>query len=152
MYERIVEIIVYVMSELKQNKPINEIDVEELQHRGYTSSEISTAFSWIADKFELSEKFIVSEGFTNKNSFRILHDAEKDLFTPEAWGEMLQFHSLGLLSNEHIEMLIEHTVSTGLEQIDSYQLKYYVANIIFNAQSSNFPGNRFMLIGDEPIN
>lgn len=152
MYERIVEIIVFVVSELKQNKPINEIDVSELEKKGYTSTEISTAFSWIADRLELAEKFVKPEAYINKESFRVLHDGEKDLFTTEALGEMLQLYSLGLLSNEHIELLIEHTLSYGYNQIDSYHLKMFVANIMFNSQTSNFPGNRIMLSGDEKIN
>jgi uncharacterized protein Smg (DUF494 family) len=152
MYERIVEIIVYVISELKHNKQISEIDIDELQKRGYSRIEISTAFSWIVDRFELSDKFYVSEGYINPNSFRILHDGEKDLFTKEALGNLLQLHSLGLLSNEHIEMLIERTVMTGMNQIDSQQLKIYVANIIFNAQTNNFPGSRLMLSAEDTIN
>ena len=53
MYERIVEIITFVLSELKQNKKLSEIDLNVLQDRGYSSSEISTAFSWLVDKLEL---------------------------------------------------------------------------------------------------
>lgn len=152
MYERIVDIIVFVVSELKHNKPINEIDVSELEKKGYTRTEISTAVSWIVDRFELPDKFLKTEEYINKDSFRVLHDGEKDLFTTEALGEMLQLYSLGLLSNEHIEMMIEQTLTYGYSQIDSYHLKMFVAGIMFNSQTSNFPGNRVMLSGDEKIN
>lgn len=152
MYERIVEIIVYVISELKHNRQISDIDINELQKMGYSKTEISTAFSWIVDRFELADKFYVNEEFVNQNSFRILHEAERDLFTKEAWGELLQMLSLGLLTNEHIEMIIERTVMTGMSQITSEHLKLYVANIIFNAQINNFPGSRLMLTGEDLIN
>ncbi|MFH1050433.1 MAG: DUF494 family protein [bacterium] len=152
MYERIVEIIVFVMSELKHNKQINEINVDELQKKGYSESEISTAFSWVADRFELAEKFTTQAEFINKESFRVLHEGEKELFTKEALGDLFNFHSLGLLNNEQVEALIENTLLTGFQQVDSVNLKYFVANIIFNMQNKYYPGNRFMLSGVESVN
>ena len=152
MYERIIEIIVFVIAELRQNKTIEDINLDELQKRGYTSAEISTAFSWIVDRYELAEKFIVNEEYSNTNSFRILHAAEQELFTQEAWGEMLQYHVLGILRNEHIELLIERAVMLGLQEVDSAQLKQFIATIIFNAQFNQQSGNRYMLKGTDSIN
>ena len=152
MYERIVEIIVYVISELKSNRQISDIDIDELQKQGYSKTEISTAFSWIVDRFELADKFYINQDFVSHDSFRILHEAERDLFTKEAWGELLQMLTLGLLTNDHIELIIERTIMTGMSQINSDMLKLYVANIIFNAQINNFPGNRLMLTGEDLIN
>jgi len=40
----------------------------------------------------------------------------------------------------------------GLRQIDSQQLKVFVANTIFNAQLNNMPGSRIMLQGNDTIN
>ncbi len=152
MYEKIIEIIVYVISELRQNKNINDINVEELQSLGYTSSEISTAISWLVDRLEFTEKFISGPQFSESDSFRILHDAEKELFTSEAWGELIQLNSLGIMTNEHIESLIERVVMMGLRRIDSQQLKNFVAGIIFNTQSNSMPGSRIMLHGNDTIN
>ena len=45
MQERIVEIILFLVSELKSNKQLNDVDVSLLTENGYTQSEISTAFS-----------------------------------------------------------------------------------------------------------
>ena len=152
MYERIVEIIVYVISELKHNRDISEIDVMELQNRGYSNTEISTAFSWIVDKFELSEKININEEYVNDTSFRIFHEAERELFTRDALGELIQMHSLGILSNENVEQILEHSVIAGNNQISSEQLKSFVANIIFNAQFNRDSGSRMMLMGDDDIN
>jgi len=152
MYERIVEIIAFVMSELKHNKQISEINIDELQKKGYSKSEISTAFSWVADRFELSDKFTTHAEFVNKDSFRVLHDGEKELFTKDALGDLLNYHSLGLLSNEQVETLIENSMLTGFQLIDSVNLKYFVANIIFNMQNKYYPGYRFMLSGIEDVN
>lgn len=152
MYEKIVEIIIYVISELKQKRLLSEVIINELQKKGYTNSEISTAFSWISDTFNINEKLIVSDNFMNKDSFRIFHTGEREMFTDKAFGELIQYHSLGLLNNDQIETLIENSALAGWEKIDSLELKYYLASVIFSTQENLFPGNKFMLSGDEQIN
>jgi len=152
MYERIIEIIVFVMSELRHNKEINDIDMTELKSRGYTSSEISAAISWLVDQLEFSDQFLSSEGMINPlTSFRVMHEAERELFTPEALGEIIQFNSLGLLNNEHIEMLIEKATMLGLPEVDATQIRSYIANNVFNVQYNN-TGSRFLLQGNDTIN
>ncbi len=152
MYDRIVEIIVYVVSELKQNKQISEINIDELSRKGYTKSEISTAFSWIADRLELSESFVEDKTYVNPDSFRVLHEVERDMFTTKAWGELVQLHSLGLLTADHIDYIIERGIMSGSRRIDSDALKSYAAGIIFNADNGDSSGNRIMLSGDDAIN
>ncbi len=151
MFERIIEIIVFVISELKQNKHISDIDVDELQKLGYTNSEISTAFSWLADRIEFSEQVVAESSIRSTDSFRIFHDAEKELFTRDALGELIQFQSLGLLNNDHIESLIERALMSGLMEVDTQTLKTFVAGILFSA-SANADSNRVMLRGNDTIN
>lgn len=151
MFERIIEIIVYVMSELKQKKQLAEIDLRELEQLGYTNSEISTAFSWLVDRIEFdeTEKF---EKKSSRTSFRILHEAEKELFSKTALGELVQFTSLGILNNEHIEQIIEKALVSGMNYIDSGHLKTFVAYAVFNAHSNAYGDARIMLQGGETIN
>lgn len=151
MYERIVEIITFVLSELKQNKKLSEIDLNILQDRGYSSSEISTAFSWLVDKLEFGFPSQPLE-ITDVNSFRILHDAEKELFTESAWGELIQMQMLGLVSAEQIELIIERALLSGVFKIDANYLKNMVASFMFNATKSVSSGSRVLLSGNDSIN
>lgn len=151
MYERIIEIIVYVIAELRQNKNINDIDVAELQDLGYTRAEISTAFSWLVDRVEFSEQFFSNQSLSHNASFRILHEAEVELFTREAWGELIQYQTLGIIGAEHVDSIIERAVMTGASEIGIKQLKAFVAGIIFNAQATDAPGSRVMLNGGDTI-
>ncbi len=151
MFERIIEIIVYVISELKLNKQISEIDVDQLHELGYTNSEISTAFSWLVDRMEFSDQMFTKDETSSDDSFRILHEAERELFTQDAIGELIQLHSLGILTNEHIESLIERALITGMDRIDSSGLKSFVAGMIFNAHPSGGSGNRILLRGNDTI-
>jgi uncharacterized protein Smg (DUF494 family) len=151
MYERIIEIIVFVISELQHDKDINNLDITELKSRGYTSSEISAAISWLIDQLEFTDQFVSSGLLNPKTSFRVMHEAERDLFSKDALGEIIQFNSLGILNNEHIEMLIEKATMLGLPELDTSQVRSYIAYNVFNAQYNNI-GSRFLLQGNDTIN
>jgi uncharacterized protein Smg (DUF494 family) len=152
MFERIIEIIIYVVNELHRNNSLNNINLEQLQNLGYTNSEISTALSWIIDKLEDNNNIFQNSKKSQSASFRILHDVEKELFTPEAWGSLIEMNSLGILTNEHIENLIDKAGIMGIHQIDEKQLKYYVASAIIENQDKTTPGNRVILLGNDTIN
>lgn len=152
MFQRIIEIIIYVISEL-QSKQVEEIDLDKLKNLGYTSSEISTAFSWIADSNNFGE--ILEQGTTispEKKYFRILHPAEEEFFTPEARNELIHYNLLGLIRNEDIENLIDRNVMSGYGRIDSEDLKSFIAGVIFDAFNQSNSHHRSMLIGNETIN
>ncbi len=152
MYERIIEIIVFVMTELNQNKKITEIDIQTLSDLGYTREEISTAFSWLADRIELADQLISVFAPSSPKAFRIFNDNEKDLFTKEAFGEILHLNSIGLLTNQHIEQIIERALLLGLNKVDSAQLKNFVAVNIFQIQNTQINGSRIMLLGNDTVN
>jgi uncharacterized protein Smg (DUF494 family) len=61
LYEKIIEIIVYLLSELKANKQLTEVDMHKLENLGYTPNEINTAFSWVYSKIYAGEKIFVND-------------------------------------------------------------------------------------------
>ncbi len=152
MYERIIEIIVYVLAELKNKKKLSDIDTRELEKLGYTNSEISTAFSWLVDRFEFGNHFYEKDFPSTEDSFRILHQVEQELFTDEAFGELIQYHSLGIINSRHIEAIIERALMLGMYQIDSTQIKSFIAHAIFNINGDFSAPNRYMLSGNDSIN
>ncbi|MCX6152693.1 MAG: DUF494 family protein [Candidatus Kapabacteria bacterium] len=153
MFERIIEILAYVISELRHNKNLNEIDVIELQDRGYTKSEISTAFSWLVDRIEFAEQLFLSLSTAENHSFRVFHPFEQDLFSKDAWGALIQYHSLGIITNEHIESIIDRGMMMGLRRIETSQLKALIGLLIFNNDSVGLRlGNKHLLDGNDTIN
>lgn len=151
MFERIIEIIVFVIGELNNNKQLADVDINKLQKLGYTSSEISTAFSWLVDRIEFSDD-VLNENFAHStNSFRVLHEAEEELFTTEAWGEMVQLKMLGLINNQIIESIIERALMNGALKIDSKILNSILAAILFNPAENSEYGSRVMLKGNDTI-
>ncbi len=152
MYERIIEIIVLVLSELIQNKKISEINIDELTSRGYTKEEITTAFGWLVERLEGNSEFINKIQSKTDKSFRILSNSENNIFTKEAWGEILNLHNLGLLSNYNIEAIIDWAGMIGIENMTEEQLKEYLAFNIFKFQNDNQYGENFIRIGNQSIN
>lgn len=151
MFERIVEIITFVLSELKQNKQINEIDISELTDLGYTREEISTAFSWLVDRIDFMEKLIPDPKTNTSQSFRILLPSEKELFSDEALSELIHLNTLGVINNEIMEALIDRAIFLGINEIDIHQLRNFVAYFIFQAQPPSQYGSRVMLQGNDTI-
>ena len=150
MRERIIEIIVYLISELNHNHPIDKVTFDRLSDRGYSTTEISAAFSWLFDKIHFGNHSINSEAFSQSRSIRFLNNAEKEIISPEIHGYLIQLYQLGLLSNEHLEMVIERAIATGYRDLDLNQLHSVIATILFDADAS-LHGSRLMLNGDDTI-
>src|SRR5213592_2402131 len=116
MNERIVEILIYIMSEMQSDKGIAEIDVRDLKDRGYTQSEIAAAFSWLYDKIKLNEVSMKRESIPVEGSRRVLHEGEKQMLSIEAQGYLIQLRELELLDDQDLELVIERTVASGFEK------------------------------------
>ncbi|HOV99233.1 MAG TPA: DUF494 family protein [Bacteroidota bacterium] len=139
MGERIVEIIVFLVNELKTTKGLVDIDVASLTRDGYTQSEISAAFSWLFEQMLSDRENLIKEE-SNDLSIRQLNEAERMVIQPEAYGYLLQCHQLGLLSNNDIEAIIEQTMTVGFLTVGINEVKTLVAALLFDggAQDSQF--------------
>ncbi|MCX7984753.1 MAG: DUF494 family protein [Bacteroidetes bacterium] len=136
MYERIVEIILFLVSELKAKKRLSDVDVTLLTREGYTQSEISTAFSWLFDQLMSGKEFLL-RGQARKESVRQLNDFERSIIQPDAYGYLLQCQQLGLLSNEELETLIEQILSAGFSAVGISEVKSFVAGILFSTEHTS---------------
>jgi len=152
MIEKIIQLITFVMSNLQGNKKIENIDVNELLKLGYSHVEISTALSWIADKtdFDQCEDFINIDNQTK--SIRLLHDSEKELFTFEAYEELIKLYSLKIIDNVAIENIIDKAMFSRTQKIDLITLRQLIAGMIYFMTNNNDSNKRVMLFGNESIN
>ena len=150
MQERIVEIILFLVSELKSNKQLSEVDVSMLTNNGYTQSEISTAFSWVFERMSIGQQLISPER-SGESSNRILNDAEKLVVSSEAFGYVLQCHQLGLITNADIETIIERIMAAGFGSIGVAEMKSFVAGILFDANNPSSTGGHMSLGTNDTI-
>ena len=150
MKERIVEILIYIMSEIQENKGLAEIDLGELKDKGYTQSEISTAFSWLYDTMHLSEGVLSHPARAAEGSRRMLHDIEKTLITTEGQGYLIHLSELGLLDEQDVEQVIERAMVSGYEKLTLQELQELVAFVLFSKSGSS-GSNRSMLNSRDTI-
>lgn len=136
MQERIVEIILFLVNELKSNKQLSEVDVSMLTNNGYTQSEISTAFSWVFERMSVGQQ-VIPPGKGGESSNRILNDAERLVVNSEAYGYLLQCHELGLITNSDIELIIERIMGAGFASVGIPEVKSFIAGILFDPSSGS---------------
>ena len=151
MQERIVEIIVYLIHEMREDKRLGEIDLRALSERGYTQNEISTAFSWLFDKINLGDSILPEGTRTLPHSHRVLHETERSVITPEAYGYLLELRELGLLDDMDIEQTIDRIMMAGFVTVAIADMKSVVAAVIFDYDDSNRIGSRLMLNSKDTI-
>ncbi len=151
MREKIVEIIVYLMGELRNDIPLGEIDLSVLTNNGYTPTEISTAFSWLYEKINLGESLAKEVGKSSPHSHRILHDAERMVFTAEAFGYLIQLRELGLTTDEQIETVIDRVMLADYATAGLQETKTIIASILLEGNDAQSSGSRVMFNGKDTI-
>ena len=152
MGERVLEIVVFLMSKIKDQQGRLD-DLEEianyLKNQGFTENEISSAYSWFLDHLQNDTEFIYNSSI-NGNATRILSDLERQLFSSEAVGYLLQLRHLGLLSDQQFEMVLERGSMIWTSSINLDQVKMLIETILFSeSRSIESIGEMPHLIPDE---
>ncbi len=139
MNERVVEILVYIMNHIRNKKGnLNQLEVlsQDLLNKGYTENEISSAFTWLMEKIGGGfDEILKQTSPVSSFSFRVLHDLEQMIISPEAYGYLIQMKELGLLDDFDVEQVIERAVMLGSSQIDIWAIKAIIASVLFQDQS-----------------
>jgi uncharacterized protein Smg (DUF494 family) len=141
MNERVVEILVYIMNEMQGEKPVQnhlEIISRDLLQRGYTENEISSAFSWLYERYHSeNEELVRLVGPTLPGAYRVLHDLERIVISPEGYGYLLQLKHLGILDDADIELVIERAMMLGATRLPAEAIKALVAATLFNLEGAS---------------
>lgn len=150
MKERVVEILMYLMSEIEANKRLSEVNLDDLTNRGYTQSEISAAFSWLYDNLPVQDGKVLLQERASRSSRRQLHHAEKMLLTTDAQGYLMQLYELGLLDAADFENVIERAMLSGFEKLSVQEIQEIAAAVIF-AKPRRDEGGHSVLNNNETI-
>lgn len=136
MQERVIEIILFLISELRSDKRLNDVDISLLTRNGYTQSEISSAFSWFFEKLSVEQSPVnISE--STSSSYRMLSKNEKMIIDTQAHGYLIQCQQLGLLTNFDIEIIIERIHLAGFTSVGISEMKSFVAGYLFDTDNNN---------------
>lgn len=144
LYEKIIEIIVFLLSELKNNKQLAEVDIENLAKLGYTQNEINTAFSWVYSKIYAGEKIFLDEK-SDTRSQRFLHDTEQNVISSEAYGYLVQLKELGLINNMDIDLIIDKIMVSSYNAISREEMKSIIASYLLDIEEMNDTNSRIMI-------
>jgi len=147
---RVMEVILFLVGEMRRNKQLGDIDLGKLAAKGYTESEVSTAFSWLFDKMALSVTQsnvtdLSDNAMIGNTPFRIYHDLEQSFLSAEARGYLIQLRELGLLKDSEMELLIDRLWFIGTHDIGLEDVRDLAAAIIFDFNDSTRTGSRMML-------
>lgn len=148
MNERIIEIILYLITRLQKNSEIRQTDFARLTDDGYSEAEIGAAFSWIAGREVLG---VAQPQPAASKSFRVLHEMERRLFRTEAWGYVLQLVGIGLISSAQVEAVIEHARMIAFESLMVEDVKQIVANLLMESGDPNIMSAQAMLRAGDTV-
>ena len=150
MQDKIIEIIVYILNEVKESKKLNDIDFSFLVNRGYSDTEINTAFAWIYSKLDQGEKIFKEEN-KNVKSKRFLHNAEKSILSTEASGYLIMLRELNLLSDADEELILERIMFSGMQKVDLKGMKNFIASLIFDFENKSDILERLVIQNNDTI-
>ncbi|MEP7145997.1 MAG: DUF494 family protein [bacterium] len=150
MQPKIIEIIVYILTEIQNSKHINDIDTKKLNRDGYTEAEINTAFAWIFSRIETGEK-ILNDKSTGSKSHRIFHNAEKNILTTEAMGYLIQLKELKIISEIDEELIIDKIFMAGYQKAGVEEIKLVISSVLFELEDSANYIQRMVLDNNETI-
>jgi uncharacterized protein Smg (DUF494 family) len=151
MQDKVIEIIVYILSEIKEIKQISEIDVNSLMNKGYSDTEINTAFAWIFSKLDEGELIFESDTVKSK-SHRMFNSVEDKIFSVDAKGYFLLLRELGLLNDLDIDLVIERVLLSGYQRINILDLKKFISSFIFSSENKSDVLSRMIMQNNDTIN
>lgn len=134
MESKILEIVVYLIDHLRENEgQISDMDdvSSDLRSMGYTDNEISSAYSWVLERYGTGDKLYYSDFPEEHSSLRILSHAERYQFTPDAYGFVLKILNLGLIDDEQLEMILDRGSMLGARPVSLDQVKLIASSFVF---------------------
>src|SRR5688572_389074 len=145
MNERIIDIILYLVTQIRQETPIEHIDVNRLSAAGYSEAEIGAACSWLVDRATFGTAMAPTAIGEPRRSFRVLHESERRMFRPEAYGYLLQLFEIGLVDGGELETIINRAQIASLYALDTAEVKSLIGLLLAESGDLSFGGSRLML-------
>jgi uncharacterized protein Smg (DUF494 family) len=150
MQDKVVELIIRILNEITSQKiQLQEVNVKDLEKLGYSMADMKVAFSWLFDKLCLNDFRPIPKSEKN-HSLRVLHDIEKMVVSPEAYGYLIQLRELNIVTDSEIESIIENIMVSHSNLILLDEMKVIVSSFIFETDESI--SQRLSSYDDETIN
>ncbi len=113
--KRVVGLAMHLLREIREQRlALDDIEgmSEELKGQGYSESEINAAFDWVYDRVDgVDPSEVVYRSGFNGGSYRVLHPMERAILTPEAYGQLIEMQTLGMLDLDDVERIIDRALA-----------------------------------------
>lgn len=133
MRNRILEIVVFLIDFMQGNKG-NLAGSEDLstvlEAEGYSQDEISSAYSWLLQRFDNAPEQYFSEIPIMNASTRILTPTERMQLTWEAQGFLMKLVNLSLVDHEQFEGIMERVSVFGSKSVSIDQIKLIASSVV----------------------
>lgn len=130
---RLIEVIMYLLKEF--NNEESKADYNSLSQKlianGYSNVEINFALNWIFNNLAEKKRPADQSLEYSSRASRLLHELEKIIFTPEAYGYLLQMHQLGLLNDAEFEEVIDEALLNAAPVVGIDDVKRFAALVVF---------------------
>jgi uncharacterized protein Smg (DUF494 family) len=146
MQERIIEIIVNLLSEMQQErKHKDKVDLtHDLMLKGYTEIEINLAFTWIFGHLKQAAPDNMNDIVELPLEIDDFPEIDKLVISPDAYGFLIQLIQLGVIKDIELEIFVERALAYGKDDLNVDDLKSIVASILFDLDNrSTFDGYTF---------
>ena len=136
MHEKIIEILQHLSARLDGEEACETLEgaAAWLKSRGYTTAEISTALDLFCKKIQPAQRATTPAGGRTIPACRVMSAYEKEVFTPESFGYLLQFYQLGLVSIHELEHIIERAFMFGGRTVGKPELADIAASVILGEE------------------
>lgn len=155
MGDRILEIVFYLVQHVRSHNGslarLEDIS-KSLRNLGFTDSEISSAYGWFLEEVQSrSERFLFSND-SGQMPPRIFSEIEKQQFSIDAQGYLIQLYQMGLVNDEELEQVVERGLMMAPEYVDLEAVKMLASTVLFGNVPMALDLNWFNVSGDETVN
>jgi len=133
MRNRILEIVVFLIDYMQGTKTAGggSDDVSTvLEAEGYSEDEISSAYSWLLQRYDSAPEQYFSDFPPAPTSVRILTQSERTQLSAEAQGFLLKLLHMSLIDSEQLEMVLERVSTFGPRACDLDQMKLIASSVV----------------------
>lgn len=135
MRNRILEIVVFLIDYMQgHNNTTGGSDDASLvlEAEGYSDDEISSAYSWLLQRYDNAPEQYFSDFPPAQSSVRVFTQSERTQLSAEAQGFLLKLFHVSLIDSEQLEMVLERISTFGPRAVDLDQMKLIASSVVLD--------------------
>jgi uncharacterized protein Smg (DUF494 family) len=142
MSERIPEVVAMILEQLRAFVEGDELALSDLSdaldRSDYDSDDVDAAFDFIFQALEPVSHEMYTESRPGAPSIRVLSDGERLALSPEAQGYLLRLRESGVLTDDQIEIVLEHATASRQPKMGIDEVRDIAGDVVFGQHEKRF--------------